>query len=182
MRLPRRPSLSPRDGRLQPLFVGHLRNELRRGVFLLLLPSSRKIIVWSGRAASQHHQDFAASIAARWKSETPRELGSLNISSVETLCEGQESGEFWSAVKGSSADYQRMAAVDLSLTASPQLYHMTSVLGSFEVNLVKSEYRKAGLVNNLMVDQALLYEAEQPGNSTLLHSSISLYTILLIQL
>ena len=66
-------------------------------------------------------------------------------------------------MKGSSSEYQRLAAEDLSLTASPQLYHMTSVLGSFEVNLVKCEYRKEGLVNNLMVDQALLYEAEQPG-------------------
>ena len=134
-----------------------------RGVFLLLLPTSRKILLWSGRAASQHHQDFADSIAARWKTETPGELGNINISSVEKLCEGKESGEFWSGVKGSSSEYQRLAAEDLSLTTSPQLYHMTSVLGSFEVNLVKSEYRKAGLVNNLMVDQALLYEAEQPG-------------------
>ena len=60
-----------------------------------------------------------------------------------------------------------MMAEDLSLSASPQLYHMTSVLGSFKVNMVKCEYRKAGLVNNLMVDQSLLYEAEQPGNSSL---------------
>jgi hypothetical protein len=81
-----------------------------RGVFLVLLPSSRKIIVWSGRAASQHHQDFAASIAGRWKSDTPRELGTLNITSVEKLSEGKESGEFWSGVKGSSAEYQRLAA------------------------------------------------------------------------
>ena len=141
-----------------------------RGVFLLLLPTARKIIVWSGRAASRHHKDFAASIAAGWKSETPRELGTTNITAVETLGEGEESGEFWSGVKGSSAEYQRLSAVDLSLTASPQLYHMTSVLGSFEVNQVKSEYRKAGLVNNLMVDQALLYEAEQPGNFTTLYT------------
>merc|ERR1719336_3425572 len=89
-----------------------------RGVFLLLLPNTRKIIVWSGRAASQHHQDFAASIAARWKSETPKELGSINITAVEKLSEGKESGEFWSGLKGTSAEYQRLAAVDISLTAS----------------------------------------------------------------
>ena len=140
-------------------------------------PTTRKIIVWSGRAASQHHQDFAASIAARWKSETPKELGSISITAVEKLSEGKESGEFWSGLKGTSAEYQRLAAVDFSLTASPQLYHMTSVLGSFEVNLVKSEYRKAGLVNNLMVDQTLLYEAEQPGNTRILDIRLVLITV-----
>ena len=86
---------------------------------------------------------------------------------MEKVYEGKESGEFWAGVKGSWAEYERMTAGDLSLSASPQLYHMTSVLGSFEVNMVKCEYRKAGLVNNLMVDQSLLYEAEQPGNSSL---------------
>ena len=86
-----------------------------RGVFLLLLPlhsTTRKIIVWSGRETSQHHRDFADSIAARWKSETPSELGPSNISSVEKVYEGKESGEFWAGVKGSWAEYEKMTAED----------------------------------------------------------------------
>ena len=86
---------------------------------------------------------------------------------MEKVYEGKESGEFWAGVKGSWAEYEKMTAEDLSLSALPQLCHMTSVCGSFEVNMVKCEYRKAGLVNNLMVDQSQLYEAEQPGNSSL---------------
>ena len=140
-----------------------------RGVFLLVL--ARKIIIWSGRASSQNQLSAAVSTAERWRLDTPRELGSLDILAVETLTEGRETQEFWSALKGTSADYQRLSGGDLVLTSSPQLYHMTSVLGSFEVNEVKCEYRKGGSVNNLMLDQSLLYDAEQPGtpigNSTL---------------
>ena len=142
-----------------------------RGVFLLVL--TRKIILWSGRAASQSQLSSGSSLAERWRLDTPRELGSLDILAVETLTEGRETQEFWSALKGTSADYQRLSGGDLVLTSSPQLYHMTSVLGSFEVNEVKCEYRKGGSVNNLMLDQSLLYDAEQPGKP--LSNSIPLY-------
>ena len=142
-----------------------------RGVFLLVL--TRKIILWSGRAASQSQLSSGSSLAERWRLDTPRELGSLDILAVETLTEGRETQEFWSALKGTSSDYQRLSGGDLVLTSSPQLYHMTSVLGSFEVNEVKCEYRKGGSVNNLMLDQSLLYDAEQPGKP--LSNSILLY-------
>jgi len=143
-----------------------------RGVFILLLTT--KIIIWSGRSASPLQLTFAGSIAETWRLKAPSELGKLRLSSVETLSEGEETGEFLSALGGSYSDYQRLSAGDLTLTSSPQLYHMTSVLGTFEVNQVQSDFRKGGTVNNLMLDQSRLYGAEQPA-LFLVDCGVSLY-------
>ena len=69
--------------------------------------------------------------------------------------------------QGSSNQYQKLTRGDQLMTSSPRLYHMTSVLGTFEVNEVKSEYRSLATVNNLCFDQSLLYQVEQPGKSSL---------------
>ena len=142
-----------------------------RGVFLLILP--RKILVWSGRSSSSHQTSAGMKTAERWRTEAPEELGSNNLGLVERISEGSETSEFWSALKGSSSVYQRLSGGDISLSSSPRLFHMTSVLGSFEVKEVKSEYRKSGVVNNLLVEQALLYEAEQPGKPYLINCCLS---------
>ena len=133
-----------------------------RGVFLLL--TGRKLLLWIGRFASSEQKKFGTDIATSWSSSPPSEMENVKISNVETFNEGEESSDFWEAVGGSSSQYQKLSKSDFKLTSSPRLYNMTSVLGTFEVNEVKSESVKLGSVNNLLFSQFLLYEAEQPGS------------------
>lgn len=52
---------------------------------------------------------------------------------------------------------------DIPLVVTPRLFHMTSVLGSFEVVENLPEQMKLGLPNPLLFSQDTLYSAEQPG-------------------
>ena len=132
-----------------------------RGVFLLM--TGRKLLIWFGRFASSEQKKFGSDIASRWNSSAPPEMDNVKITNVETLNEGEESSDFWDAIGGSSSQYQNLSRADVELKSSTRLYHMTSVLGTFEVNEVKSDSVKLGSVNNLLHSQFLLYEAEQPG-------------------
>ena len=132
-----------------------------RGVFLLL--AGRRLFLWFGRFSDLQHQTFGSDIAGTWSSNTPPEFGIGKFSSVDDIKEGTESSDFWECLLGSSAEYQRLTKTDMQLTTSARLYHMTSVLGSFEVSEVKSEARNVASLNNLNLDQSVLYGMEQPG-------------------
>ena len=49
---------------------------------------------------------------------------------------------------------------------TPRVFHMTSVLGRFEVNEIVPDNIKLSLVNPLLFSQNILYQAEQPGTDT----------------
>jgi len=53
---------------------------------------------------------------------------------------------------------------DWRLTVTPRMFHMTSVLGRFEVTEILPDQMRSGLVNQLLFNQAQLYETEQPGD------------------
>ena len=132
-----------------------------RGVFLVL--AGRRLTVWSGQHAGEEQIRFGADIAGQWRSSLPVELGQGSVSCVETVSEGGESADFWDTLLGSSVEYQRLTSADIKMTSSPRLFHMTSVLGAFEVTEVRPDTRKMETVNNLLFDQFLLYDVEQPG-------------------
>lgn len=132
-----------------------------QGVFLVLAGS--KLTVWCGRHASTEHAQYGQDIAGQWRTGLPSELGHGKVSSVDIVKEGREGAEFWDTLLGTGAEFSKLSKADTKLSRSPRLYHMTSVLGSFEVNEVRPDTRKAGVVNNLLFDQFLLYDVEQPG-------------------
>jgi len=132
-----------------------------RGVFLVV--NNRKVIVWSGKQAQDHQIKFGQTKANQWKQELPEEFGNGRLSSMDVLEEGKESAEFWEALNGSSLAYRSNCRLDTLLKASPRLFNMTSVLGAFEVNEIKPNSRKISLINSLLFNQAVLYEAEQPA-------------------
>ena len=138
--------------------VANLRS---RGVFLLL--ADRRLFLWFGRFSDLQHQKFGSDIASVWSSNTPAEFGTGKVSSVDNIKEGTETSDFWEYLIGSSTQYQRLTIADIQLTTSVRLYHMTSVLGTFEVNEVKHEARNVASLNNLNLGQSVLYEMEQPG-------------------
>ena len=47
------------------------------------------------------------------------------------------------------------------------MFHMTSVLGRFEVTEILPDQMRNAVVNPLLFNQAHLYEAEQPGETAL---------------
>ena len=131
-----------------------------RGVFLVV--NNRKVIVWSGKQAIKHQVNFGLSKANQWKQDAPTEFSSSRLTSVETVEAGRET-EFWEAVNGSSLEFKTSARNDIDLKSTPRLFNMTSVLGTFEVTEIKPDFRKMGVINSLLFNQAILYEAEQPG-------------------
>ena len=141
-----------------------------RGVFLVL--AGRRLTVWSGQHAGEEQIRFGADIAGQWRSSLPVELGQGSVSCVETVSEGGESADFWDTLLGSSVEYQRLTSADIKMTSSPRLFHMTSVLGAFEVTEVRPDTRKMETVNNLLFDQFLLYDVEQPGENKVYHLSL----------
>ena len=132
-----------------------------RGVFLL--SAGQRLFLWFGRFSDLQHQTFGSDIASTWKSNTPPEFGLGKFASVDDIKEGTEPSDFWECLLGSSTQYQRLTQTDMQLTTSARLYHMTSVLGSFEVSEVKSEARNVTSLNNLNLGQSVLYGMEQPG-------------------
>ena len=133
-----------------------------RGVFLLM--AGRRLFLWSGRFSDSQHQTFGSDIASSWMAKTPAEFGGVNISTLDNVNEGTETTDLWECLLGSASQYQKMIRCDSLLGTSARLYHMASVLGTFEVNEVKPEARNISTVNNLNLGQFLLYEVEQPGN------------------
>ena len=132
-----------------------------RGVFLLA--AGRRLLVWEGRSSSSQHRTFGSYIGTRWRDAPPAELGGARFAGLDTVKEGSEGPDFWECLLGSLSQFQRLSEGDIELSSSPRLYHMTSVLGTFEVNEVKPESRNIATVNNLNIGQFLMYEVEQPG-------------------
>ncbi len=54
---------------------------------------------------------------------------------------------------------------DWRLSSTPRLFHMTSVLGRFQVVEILPDQMRNGVVNPLLFNQAHLYEADQPGDT-----------------
>lgn len=134
------------------------------GVFILF--SGRKLFLWSGRYSDLQHQTFGFDIASSWRSNTPTELGPEMVLCLAEIKEGTEPLHFWECLLGTCTQYMSLSKDDVQLTTSPRLYHMSSVLGTFEVNEVKPEHRNVACLNNLNLNQAMLYEMEQPGKIT----------------
>jgi len=132
-----------------------------RGV--LLLVGKGKLSVWVGCLAQPHQVEMGMTRAKLWRDEPPQEFGGQRVTSVEKVEAGQETSEFWEAVGSSSATLRSLSKDDSKLKASPRLYHMTSVLGKFEVNEITPDFRKVGVINSLLFDQTTLYDAEQPA-------------------
>ena len=189
------PSTSPRlfvlQGELpEETFLKEVPCELEslraRGVFFLILPFSRLLFLWLGQASEPHQVEAGKIRAKAWSRDPPEQLGcrSLEFDIVE---QGQEPAGFLKAFRGGSSELLRLTREDVRLPSTPRLFHMTSVLGAFEVTEVRPDWvhtgitcpllhsqvdtkmNKAGYFNKfesihqLQIFQARLYSAEQPA-------------------
>jgi len=131
------------------------------GVFILA--KRGKLILWVGSHAAAHVVDMAEAAARRLAARLPAELGLGDSATVSTVRQGAETAVFMSALGATSNNLQHLTGCDTVLSCTPRLFHMTSVLGSFEVSEVLPDQMKLKVTNPLLFNQKTLYEAEQPG-------------------
>jgi len=133
-----------------------------RGVFLLILPSSRLLFLWIGQASESHQVEAGKMRAKVWSSDPPEQLGCSSLKS-EVVEHGKEPASFLSALGGGAPELRRLTEGDVRLPSTPRLFHMTSVLGAFEVTEMRPDWVHTGLTCPLLHSQMRLYSAEQPA-------------------
>ena len=155
------PSTSPRlfvlQGELpEETFLKEVPCELdslrARGVFFLILPFSRLLFLWLGQASEPHQVEAGKIRAEAWSRDPPEQLGcrSLEFDIVE---QGQEPAGFLKAFRGGSSELLRLTREDVRLPSTPRLFHMTSVLGAFEVTEVRPDWVHTGITCPLLHSQ-----------------------------
>jgi len=131
-----------------------------RGVFLLAAPG--RLTLWLGRAAEQHQVAAGRARCKAWARAPPPELG-WAMGEAEVVEQGGEGAAFWALVGGGAAELRRLTAGAERLAATPRCFHMTSVLGAFEVTEVRPDWVNTALTCPLLHSQARLYGADQPA-------------------
>ena len=123
-----------------------------RGVFFLIAPSSRLLYLWLGQA-SESHQVKAGKIRAKaWCSDPPEQLGCCSLES-ELVEQGKEPAALLNALGGGASELRRLTEGDVRLPSTSRLFHMTSVLGTFEVTEVRPDWVHTGLTCPLLHSQ-----------------------------
>jgi len=96
-------------------------------------------------------------------SAPPQEMGLGSGSTFSIVQSGSESQDILSALGGRGEQINKLFDDDRPLSGCSRLFHMTSVLGKFEVNEVVSDQLKIDVPNPHLFNQDTLYSAEQPG-------------------
>ena len=125
-----------------------------RGVFLLIVPSRRLLFLWIGQASESHQVEAGKVRANIWSSDPPEQLGCCSLES-EVVEHGKEPASFLNALGGGASELRRLTEGDVRLPSTPRLFHMTSVLGAFEVTEVRPDWVHTGLTCPLLHSQVI---------------------------
>ena len=122
-----------------------------RGVFVLAAPGH--LTLWLGRATEPHQVAAGKARCRAWARVAPPELG-WAVGEAELVEQGGEGAPFWAAVGGGAAELRRLTSDSCErLAATPRCFHMTSVLGAFEVTEVRPDWVNTALTCPLLHSQ-----------------------------
>ena len=96
--------------------------------------------------------------AKSWSNSPPEYLGCSSLDS-EVVEQGKEPSALLRALGGGSTELRRLMEGDVKLVGTPRLFHMTSVLGAFEVTEVRPDWVHTGLTCPLLHSQVRLLQS-----------------------
>jgi supervillin len=134
-----------------------------RSQAVFILVKRGKIYLWVGRHAVSHQKEMGEQAGKRLASQLPKEMGLGESATFLTVQSGAEAQDMLTALGGRREQINRLFDEDVPLASTPRLFHMTSVLGQFEVAEVVSDQLRLDVPNPLLYTQHILYSAEQPA-------------------